>query len=173
MYSRQPTAYVSPSDDIMSPCTKKLSDLKGKRFKKYVFSFWRFCALINCVNSAGKPQSLFTKLGKKSYEQSTSDQSRSLNSTSHWGCFVEPGFKLVKNFGITVYCFFLSVFFSGPFNVPVATMDWLNWIKLDWFMSCWFWLLVLLDHALRCDSFFCLQNGINIVIQSISLCYST
>lgn len=32
---RQPTAYVSPSDDIMSPCTKKLSDLKGKRFKKY------------------------------------------------------------------------------------------------------------------------------------------
>jgi hypothetical protein len=34
--SRQPTAYVSPSDDIMSPCTKKLSDIKGKRFKKYV-----------------------------------------------------------------------------------------------------------------------------------------
>ncbi|OJJ48865.1 hypothetical protein ASPZODRAFT_60310 [Penicilliopsis zonata CBS 506.65] len=30
-------AYVSPSDDIMSPCTKKLSDLKGKRFKKYFF----------------------------------------------------------------------------------------------------------------------------------------
>jgi hypothetical protein len=32
----RPTAYVSPSDDIMSPCTKKLSDIKGKRFKKYV-----------------------------------------------------------------------------------------------------------------------------------------
>lgn len=31
---RQPSAYVSPSDDIMSPCTKKLSDIKGKRFKK-------------------------------------------------------------------------------------------------------------------------------------------
>ncbi|GMF75889.1 unnamed protein product [Aspergillus oryzae] len=30
--------YVSPSDDIMSPCSKKLSDLKGKRFKKYVYS---------------------------------------------------------------------------------------------------------------------------------------
>ncbi|PKY05444.1 hypothetical protein P168DRAFT_295902 [Aspergillus campestris IBT 28561] len=27
-------SYVSPSDDIMSPCSKKLSDLKGKRFKK-------------------------------------------------------------------------------------------------------------------------------------------
>jgi len=33
---RQPTSYVSPSDDIMSPCSKKLSDIKGKRFKKYV-----------------------------------------------------------------------------------------------------------------------------------------
>ena len=32
--SQQGTQYVSPSDDIMSPCTKKLSDLKGKRFKK-------------------------------------------------------------------------------------------------------------------------------------------
>ncbi|KAH8702522.1 hypothetical protein BGW36DRAFT_373015 [Talaromyces proteolyticus] len=49
------TSYVSPSDDIMSPCTKKLSDLKGKRFK-----------------SAGKPSPLFTKLGKKSFEQSSS-----------------------------------------------------------------------------------------------------
>lgn len=28
-------SYASPSDEIMSPCTKKLSDLKGKRFKKY------------------------------------------------------------------------------------------------------------------------------------------
>ncbi|KAJ5903382.1 Spo12 [Penicillium tannophilum] len=52
---KQPAAYVSPSDDIMSPCTKKLSDIKGKRFK-----------------NAGKPQSLFAKLGKKSYEQSSS-----------------------------------------------------------------------------------------------------
>ncbi|KAJ5381293.1 uncharacterized protein N7496_003721 [Penicillium cataractarum] len=52
---KQPSAYVSPSDDIMSPCTKKLSDIKGKRFK-----------------NAGKPQSLFAKLGKKSYEQSSS-----------------------------------------------------------------------------------------------------
>ena len=33
---RQQASYVSPSDDIMSPCSKKLSDLKGKRFKKYV-----------------------------------------------------------------------------------------------------------------------------------------
>ncbi|KAJ5099779.1 Spo12 [Penicillium argentinense] len=56
---KQPTAYVSPSDDIMSPCSKKLSDIKGKRFK-----------------NAGKPQSLFAKLGKKSYEQSSAEQGR-------------------------------------------------------------------------------------------------
>ncbi|PGH31024.1 hypothetical protein GX50_06182 [[Emmonsia] crescens] len=45
--------YISPSDGIMSPCTKKLSDLKGKRFK-----------------NAGKPQSLFAKaISKKSIEK--------------------------------------------------------------------------------------------------------
>ncbi|KAA8647605.1 hypothetical protein EYZ11_004935 [Aspergillus tanneri] len=54
---KQPANYVSPSDDIMSPCSKKLSDLKGKRFK-----------------NAGKPQSLFAKLGKKNFEQSTAEQ---------------------------------------------------------------------------------------------------
>ncbi|KAJ5752028.1 Spo12 [Penicillium odoratum] len=85
---KQPAAYVSPSDDIMSPCTKKLSDIKGKRFKKYVFIRSRshqvqsidgsidfkknheFVA--NILRSAGKPQSLFAKLGKKNYEQSAS-----------------------------------------------------------------------------------------------------
>ncbi|KAJ5657737.1 Spo12 [Penicillium longicatenatum] len=56
---KEPAAYISPSDDIMSPCTKKLSDIKGKRFK-----------------NAGKPQSLFAKLGKKSYEQSSSAECR-------------------------------------------------------------------------------------------------
>lgn len=84
-------AYVSPSDEIMSPCSKKLSDIKGKRFKKYAF----FSALsvmpdatafrINlnwigltangflfaCLISAGKPQSLLAKLGKKNIEQSS------------------------------------------------------------------------------------------------------
>lgn len=64
----------------MSPCTKKLSDIKGKRFKKYVAHLlWSgmgrkpesACAnKLSC--SAGKPQSLFAKLGKKSYEQSSS-----------------------------------------------------------------------------------------------------
>ncbi|OJD12240.1 hypothetical protein AJ78_07124 [Emergomyces pasteurianus Ep9510] len=45
--------YISPSDGIMSPCTKKLSDLKGKRFK-----------------NAGKPQTLFAKaIGRKSIEK--------------------------------------------------------------------------------------------------------
>ncbi|CAI7661583.1 unnamed protein product [Penicillium glandicola] len=58
----QPASYVSPSDDIMSPCTKKLSDIKGKRFK-----------------NAGKPQSLFAKLGKKSYEQSSAEKGRTEN----------------------------------------------------------------------------------------------
>lgn len=53
---KQPANYVSPSDDIMSPCSKKLSDLKGKRFK-----------------NAGKPQSLFAKLGKKNFEQSSAE----------------------------------------------------------------------------------------------------
>ncbi|KAJ5833734.1 Spo12 [Penicillium riverlandense] len=62
---KQPTAYVSPSDDIMSPCTKKLSDIKGKRFK-----------------NAGKPQSLFAKLGKKSYEQSASTSAATESPTA-------------------------------------------------------------------------------------------
>ncbi|KAL1968978.1 hypothetical protein VTN77DRAFT_812 [Rasamsonia byssochlamydoides] len=57
---RSQNTYVSPSDDIMSPCTKKLSDLKGKRFK-----------------NAGKPPSLFAKLGKKSFEQSSASASAS------------------------------------------------------------------------------------------------
>ncbi|OAX78162.1 hypothetical protein ACJ72_07534 [Emergomyces africanus] len=49
--------YISPSDGIMSPCTKKLSDLKGKRFK-----------------NAGKPQSLFAKaIGRKSIEKMSAD----------------------------------------------------------------------------------------------------
>ncbi|KAL5342944.1 Spo12 family-domain-containing protein [Aspergillus crustosus] len=56
---KQQASYVSPSDDIMSPCSKKLSDLKGKRFK-----------------NAGKPQSLFAKLGKKNFEQSSAEQAR-------------------------------------------------------------------------------------------------
>ncbi|EER37564.1 conserved hypothetical protein [Histoplasma capsulatum var. duboisii H88] len=45
--------YISPSDGIMSPCTKKLSDLKGKRYK-----------------NAGKPQTLFAKaISKKPVEK--------------------------------------------------------------------------------------------------------
>jgi len=40
--SRAQSTYVSPSDNIMSPCTKKLSDLKGKRFKKYIDLFPTF-----------------------------------------------------------------------------------------------------------------------------------
>ncbi|PYH42035.1 Spo12 family protein [Aspergillus saccharolyticus JOP 1030-1] len=52
-------SYVSPSDELMSPCSKKLSDLKGKRFK-----------------NAGKPQSLFAKLGKKNFEQSAAAEAQ-------------------------------------------------------------------------------------------------
>lgn len=91
-WSRAQTTYVSPSDDIVSPCTKKLSDLKGKRFKKYVdavctlfcawdlsfsvFMTWlNFANFIACPSSAGKPPSLFAKLGKKSFEQSSASAS--------------------------------------------------------------------------------------------------
>ena len=54
--SEQQTAtYVSPSDNILSPTSKKLSEIKGKRF------------------AAGKPQSLFAKTvsrqGMKSEER--------------------------------------------------------------------------------------------------------
>ncbi|EAU30515.1 conserved hypothetical protein [Aspergillus terreus NIH2624] len=62
---KQQASYVSPSDDIMSPCSKKLSDLKGKRFK-----------------NAGKPQSLFAKLGKKNFEQSSAEHLQQTNSPS-------------------------------------------------------------------------------------------
>jgi hypothetical protein len=89
----------------MSPCTKKLSDIKGKRFKKYVLQppnppitscvrlseipfsgkdasacnltiIVGWIKLICHLYSAGKPQSLFAKLGKKSYEQSSAEQVR-------------------------------------------------------------------------------------------------
>ncbi|EEQ34095.1 hypothetical protein McanMca71_002724 [Microsporum canis] len=55
--SQQSGHIISPSDGIMSPCTKKLSHLKGKKFK-----------------NAGKPQMLFAKaLGKKSYDKMSSE----------------------------------------------------------------------------------------------------
>ncbi|KAF3482421.1 uncharacterized protein GIQ15_05180 [Arthroderma uncinatum] len=55
--SQQSGHYISPSDGIMSPCTKKLSNLKGKMFK-----------------NAGKPQMLFAKaLGKKSYDKMSNE----------------------------------------------------------------------------------------------------
>ncbi len=51
----QKQTYVSPSDNILSPTTKKLNELKGKRF------------------ASGKPQSLFAKTvsrqGMKSEEK--------------------------------------------------------------------------------------------------------
>ncbi|KAI1944281.1 hypothetical protein LOZ57_004958 [Ophidiomyces ophidiicola] len=53
---KAPGHYISPSDGIMSPCTKKLSDLKGKKFKN------------------AKPQVLFAKaLAKKSYDKMSSE----------------------------------------------------------------------------------------------------
>ncbi|KJF60500.1 Spo12 family protein [Coccidioides immitis RS] len=54
---KAPEYYVSPSDDIMSPCTKKICDLKGKKFKN------------------AKPQVLFAKaIAKKSYEKMSSEK---------------------------------------------------------------------------------------------------
>ena len=46
--AKQQQSYISPSDNIMSPTTKKLSEIKGRRF------------------GAAKPQSLFAKtLGRQ------------------------------------------------------------------------------------------------------------
>ncbi|KAL1957681.1 hypothetical protein VTO42DRAFT_5658 [Malbranchea cinnamomea] len=62
--NRAPGYYVSPSDGIMSPCTKKLSDLKGKKFK-----------------NVGKPQALFAKaLAKKSFEKMSHEKSANHSS---------------------------------------------------------------------------------------------
>jgi len=61
----------------MSPCSKKLSDLKGKRFKKYVpllSTFQGTVKILTGANSVGKPQSLFAKLGKKNFESSQQQQ---------------------------------------------------------------------------------------------------
>jgi hypothetical protein len=59
----------------MSPCSKKLSDLKGKRFKKYVPSLLQGAVkILTSANSVGKPQSLFAKLGKKNFESSQQQQ---------------------------------------------------------------------------------------------------
>jgi hypothetical protein len=46
-YQQSKQSYVSPSDTIMSPTTKKLSEIKGRRF------------------GSGKPQSLFAKTVEK------------------------------------------------------------------------------------------------------------
>lgn len=57
----QKQTYVSPSDNILSPTSKKLSEIKGKRF------------------ASGKPQSLFAKTvsrqGMKSEERLNENKS--------------------------------------------------------------------------------------------------
>ena len=55
---QQATSYVSPSDNILSPTTKKLSEIKGKRF------------------AAGKPQSLFAKTVSRQGMKSESGEKR-------------------------------------------------------------------------------------------------
>lgn len=68
----------------MSPCSKKLSDMKEKRFKKYAFLFLFLLSFYGKYNansglfvfSVGKPQSLFAKLGKKNFEQSSSAEQK-------------------------------------------------------------------------------------------------
>ncbi|EEP79498.1 predicted protein [Uncinocarpus reesii 1704] len=53
---KAPGHYVSPSDNIMSPCTKRLTDMKVKMLKNM------------------KPQALFAKtIAKKSYEKMSSE----------------------------------------------------------------------------------------------------
>lgn len=39
--NRQPQKFASPTDEIQSPCSQKLSNHKAKLFEKYVFSV--FC----------------------------------------------------------------------------------------------------------------------------------
>ena len=45
--NRVANKYISPSDNIMSPCTQKLSALRGKQFGKFVsrLSFFSFVFL--------------------------------------------------------------------------------------------------------------------------------
>ena len=61
----------------MSPCSKKLSDLKGKKFQKYAVESFLFfqhmdaTANKNSTCRIGKHQSLADKLAKKNFEQSS------------------------------------------------------------------------------------------------------
>lgn len=97
VYSRNNTAYVSPSDDIMSPCSKKLSHLKGKRFQKYVFSFfiypcwgsggWMFSTMILTIYSqCRKAPVIVRQAGKEELREvdrepeRREERSRGLNS---------------------------------------------------------------------------------------------
>ncbi|EFR00686.1 hypothetical protein MGYG_03691 [Nannizzia gypsea CBS 118893] len=67
--SQQSGHFISPSDGIMSPCTKKLSNLKGKKFK-----------------NAGRPQMLFAKaLGKKSYDKMSTENAVDDDGTADSG----------------------------------------------------------------------------------------
>ncbi|KAL8794862.1 MAG: hypothetical protein Q9195_002574 [Heterodermia aff. obscurata] len=51
--NRVANKYISPSDNIMSPCTQKLSALRGKQFGKFGF------------NDRAKPKSLFAQTAGK------------------------------------------------------------------------------------------------------------
>ena len=50
---RAANKYISPSDNIMSPCTQKLSALRGKQFGKFVppFLFFVFVSILLLVCS--------------------------------------------------------------------------------------------------------------------------
>lgn len=44
--SRSGNNYISPSDEIMSPCTAKLNALRNKQVGKYVTQFWPLCVFV-------------------------------------------------------------------------------------------------------------------------------
>lgn len=74
MEEGQDAKYVSPSDNIMSPCTAKLSAFRGKQIGKYVASNtsqllqqWHVMTLTYVLNRA-KPKSLFAKASSKKLE---------------------------------------------------------------------------------------------------------
>lgn len=67
---RSGTNYVSPSDEIMSPCTAKLNALRNKQVGKYVLSIvdkprhWK-CLLTAVCQHRVKPKSLFAQASSK------------------------------------------------------------------------------------------------------------
>ena len=65
-HRRGKPTYVSPSDNIMSPCTAKLSAYRNKHVMKYVpFQFYANITNKILTIHRAKPKSLFAKASSK------------------------------------------------------------------------------------------------------------